>query len=280
MPWLLSYQAGHFLAGAGKEVHSLLPQAPILLSLSTQLAKSQRVLHAHVHVSQQHCWASETSPGQCGVPRVSMTSPGATVGTAIVPMPGCWGCTVAAQEVTVSIPNPPPWLPCIPGKPRGIPAGYPSRFKMLSTEAVEDLGVEKQLPRTGCAKSIRSHGEGSRFGDIKDRYSDGSHYPCCSSCRALRLRPCSRQKGPQDRKCQDPTALKLQGAQSRWPQHPQTSSGVPAPLPVTPRAPQSRTVPGGCQEACREPGPRGCPPGTDGNRAAHGPCPVAPSLLS
>ena len=169
MPWLLSHQAGHFLAEAGKEVHSLLPQAPILLGLSTQLAKSQRVLHAHIHIGKQHCWARKTSSGQCDVPRVSMASPGVSVGTATVPVPGCWGCTIAAQEVTVSISIPPPKLPCIPGKPKGIPACHLSRFKMLNIEAVKDLGVEKQLPPKGCTKSRRSHGEGSRFGDIKDK---------------------------------------------------------------------------------------------------------------
>lgn len=42
--------------------------------------------------------------------------------------------------------QPTPMAPFIPGKSKGIPACYPSRFKMLNTEAVKDLGVEKQLP--------------------------------------------------------------------------------------------------------------------------------------
>lgn len=70
------FPADPFPAGVGKEVHSLLPQAPILLSLSPQLAQSQGVLDAPLRVSQHHCWASKTPWGQCDVPGSVSPPPG------------------------------------------------------------------------------------------------------------------------------------------------------------------------------------------------------------
>lgn len=85
----------------------------------------------------------------------------------------------------MSLCNPPPWSPCIPGKPEQRPSCHPSYFQIPEPQShrigpsgrdterslsptilnVEDLGVEKQVLPKGSAKSM---GEGSRFEDIKD----------------------------------------------------------------------------------------------------------------
>lgn len=106
---------GHFLSVA-EEVHSLLPQAPIFFSLSTQLAESQRVLNAHFCVGQQHCWASKILPGHHDVPH----------GTAWILALRFWACTITVQEVMVSISNPSPEHPLSHWSPQGsLPASFP-----------------------------------------------------------------------------------------------------------------------------------------------------------
>lgn len=45
--------------------------------------------------------------------------------------------------------QPTPRAPLVTLKPTGIPACQPSHFKMLNTDAVEDLYMEKHLPPQG-----------------------------------------------------------------------------------------------------------------------------------
>lgn len=148
--WLSSHQAGHFLAEAQKQVHSLFPQATILLSLSTQLAEAQRVLDAHLGVGQQHCWAkhpwvSAMSPASARCPQGRSDNP---QGTAWVLALRCRGCATTAQ-----IFNPPPQPPtkglC---KTREVPGGEKEIWAVLRPERFTGLTA----PGSDCPEAAGS----------------------------------------------------------------------------------------------------------------------------
>lgn len=64
--------------------------------------------------------------------RSVVTSPRASVGIVTIPTPG--GHTPTAQEVIVSLCNPPQWALCIPGKPRQMLSCHPSCFQIPESQ--------------------------------------------------------------------------------------------------------------------------------------------------